>query len=360
MAEDKKPGFNVKYLLGISLVSALMFLVSALGSGYAPTFTQFVLYRLLGGIGIGIAATLSPIYIAEVSPAKLRGRFVSLNQMTIVIGILLAQLVNYLILQSHPVPEGVSGSALLETWNGTPGWRLMFAAEALPALLFFLFMFVIPNSPRWLCRVGKTEKARIVMEKIGGPQYAADSLVSITETFDESSKKHELAELIKPKMRRILIIGFTNFIFTILAMTTVDKLGRKILILWGCVGLAISYTLIGICFHQHIEGVMVLLAVLAAIACFSATLGPVMLVLISEIFPNRVRGLAASMAVLALWTANFILQYTFPIIKNAYSIAATFWVYAAVCVLGVIFIKMYIPETKGKTLEEIEASLLKS
>lgn len=389
--------FGRKKLL---IISAVMFLISALGSGYAPTFTQFVLYRLLGGIGMGIASTLSPMYIAEVSPANLRGRFVSLNQMTIVIGILLAQLVNYLILQSHPVPDGVEGAALLDTWNGTTGWRLMFAAEAIPALLFFLFMLSVPNSPRWLCRVGRTEEAKAVMARIGGPQYAADSLVSITETFDESSKQHEFAELLKPKMRRILIIGvvlaifqqwcginvvfnyahdifkeagynvsgvlfnlviigFTNFIFTVVAIATVDKLGRKVLILWGSVGLAISYTIVGICFHMHIEGVVVLLAVLAALACFSATLGPVMWVLISEIFPNRVRGLATSIAVLSLWVANFILSYTFPIIKEAFSIAATFWIYAAVCILGVIFIKMYIPETKNKTLEEIEASLLK-
>jgi len=387
--------FGRKKLLTIS---ALMFLVSALGSGYAPTFTQFVMYRLLGGIGMGIASTLSPMYIAEVSPANLRGRFVSLNQMTIVIGILLAQLVNYLILQSHPIPEGVAGAALLDTWNGQTGWRLMFAAEALPAFLFFLFMFIVPNSPRWLCRVGRTEKARSVMEKIGGSQYAADSLVSITETFDNTSTHHELGELLKPKIRRILIIGvvlaifqqwcginvvfnyahdifkaagydvsgvlfnlviigFTNFIFTVVAIATVDKLGRKILILWGSVGLAISFTFLGICFHLHLEGVIVLLAVLSALACFSATLGPVMWVLISEIFPNRIRGLATSIAVLSLWVANFILSYTFPIIKEAFSIAVTFWIYAGVCVLGVIFIKLYIPETKGKTLEEIESSL---
>ena len=387
--------FGRKKLL---IIAAMMFFVSAIGSGYAPTFTQFVLYRLLGGIGMGIASTLSPMYIAEVSPAKFRGRFVSLNQMTIVIGILLAQLVNYLILQSHPVPEGVTGAALLDTWNGQTGWRWMFAAEALPAFMFCLFMFFVPNSPRWLCRVGRIEKARSVMEKIGGTEYAADSLASITKTFNETSTHHELAELLKPKMVRILligvvlaifqqwcginivfsyahdifkaagygvdgvlfnlvIIGFTNFIFTVVAMATVDKLGRKVLILWGSAGLAMSYIVVGICFHLQIQGIVVLIAVLAAIACFSATLGPVMWVLISEIFPNRVRGLATSIAVLSLWVANFILQSTFPVIKEALSIAATFWIYAGICVLGVIFIKLFIPETKGKTLEEIESSL---
>ena len=387
--------FGRKKLL---IISAMMFLVSAIGSGYAPTFTQFVLYRLLGGIGMGIASTLSPMYIAEVSPAKFRGRFVSLNQMTIVIGILLAQLVNYLILQSHPIPDGVTGAALLDTWVGQTGWRWMFVAEAIPALLFCLFMFLVPNSPRWLCRVGKIEKAKSVMEKIGGTEYAADSLASITATFDDSSAHHEFAELLKPKMARILligvvlaifqqwcginivfsyahdifkaagysvdgvlfnlvIIGFTNFIFTVVAIATVDKWGRKGLILWGSAGLAISYVLLGFCFHMQIQGVLVLVCVLMALACFSATLGPVMWVLISEIFPNRVRGLATSIAVLSLWVANFILQSTFPLIMEALSIAATFWIYAGICVLGVIFIKLYIPETKGKTLEEIESSL---
>ena len=384
--------FGRKKLL---IISAIMFFVSAIGSGYAPTFTQFVLYRLLGGIGMGVASTLSPMYIAEVAPASLRGRFVSLNQMTIVIGILLAQLVNYLILQSHPVPEGVTGAALLETWNGQTGWRIMFVAEGLPAFLFFAFMFVVPNSPRWLCRVGRHEEAKHIMEKVGGTEYAAESLASIKETFDEDSKKHELVELLKPKVRRILIIGvilaifqqwcginvvfsyahdifkaagydvsgvlfnlviigFTNFIFTIVAMVTIDRIGRRILILWGSVGLGIAYILLGFCFYQQIQGVIVLAIVLLALACFSATLGPVMWVIISEIFPNRVRGLATSIAVLALWVANFILQYTFPIMTEAFSIAATFWVYAGICVLGVIFIKLYIPETKGKTLEEIE------
>ncbi|AQT69047.1 D-xylose transporter [Anaerohalosphaera lusitana] len=388
--------FGRKKLL---IVSAAMFFVSAIGSGYAPTFTQFVLYRLLGGIGMGFASTLSPMYIAEVSPASLRGRFVSLNQMTIVIGILLAQLVNYLILQSHPVPEGVEGAALLNTWNGQTGWRWMFAAEGIPALLFFALMFTVPNSPRWLCRAGRTEKAVTVMEKVGGAGYAGNSLASILETFDEKSRRHEVRELLKPRMRKILligivlavfqqwcginvvfnyahdifkaagynvsgvlfnlvIVGITNFAFTIVAMFTVDKIGRKSLLLWGSAGLAISFGVVGLFFHLNVQGILVLLMVLAALACFAATLGPVVWVVISEIFPNRIRGLATSIAVLSLWIGNFVLSYTFPIIQDAYSIAATFWIYAVVCVLGVVFIRIYIPETKGKTLEQIEANLL--
>lgn len=233
------------------------------------------------------------------------------------------------------------------------------------------------------------------MEKVGGAAYAAESLASINETLDEGSKKHELLELLKPNVMRILIIGIilaifqqwcginvvfnyahdifktagydvsgvlfnlvivgaTNFLFTIVAMATVDKIGRRVLILWGSVGLAIAYILLGICFYRQIQGVLVLSLVLLAIACFASTLGPVMWVIISEIFPNRVRGLATSIAVLSLWVANFVLSYTFPIMTEAFSIEATFWVYAGVCVLGALFIKFCIPETKGKTLEEIE------
>ncbi|MCF7957534.1 MAG: sugar porter family MFS transporter [Phycisphaerae bacterium] len=468
------------------ILSAVLFFISAVGTGYAPTFTAFVLFRLLGGIGMGIASTLSPMYIAEVSPASLRGRFVALNQMTIVIGILLAQLVNYIILESHPIPQALSddrtivsiindaitvqkkkaeeekSSAVLtiqtqgllseeqaervasgkflaslplsiadplainkelqkekaqvallhidglvqyydeqlnKTWNGQTGWRIMFVAEALPAFLFFFFMFFVPNSPRWLCRMGRGEKAKGIMATVGGSEYAQTNLESINQTLSSECNKNEFAELFKPKMRKIMIIGIilaifqqwcginvvfnyahdifkaagygvsgvmfnlvivgaTNFLFTIVAMLTIDKLGRRLLILWGSVGLAIAYTLVGFCYYQHLQGVVVLLLVLLAIACFSTTLGPVMWVLISEIFPNRVRGLATSIAVLSLWVANFVLNYTFPIIKDAFNIEVLFWIYAAVCVFGAIFIKYCIPETMGKTLEEIEHELV--
>jgi len=388
--------FGRKKMLSIS---AVLFFISAIGSGYAPTFTQFVIFRLLGGIGMGIASTVSPMYIAEISPEAIRGRLVSIQQLNIVIGILLAQLINYLILRSHPIAEGVSGPALLETWNGQNGWRWMFAAEGIWAFLFFVFIFMVPNSPRWLCRVGRYDDARKVLQKIGGDKYAEIYLEDIKDTLRNSHHIKEFAELLKPKMLKIMIIGvvlavfsqwcginvifnyahdifkaagydvsgalfnllvvgITNFTFTIVAMVTVDKLGRKILILLGSVTLGIAFVLVGVCFHIQSQGIHVLVFVLLAIAFFASTIGPVTWVLISELFPNRIRGLATSIAVLCLWIANFVLALTFPSLNTYFGSAQTFWLYAGICFAGSLFIVFWVPETKGKTLEQIERELV--
>ena len=376
-------------------ISAVLFFISAIGSGYAPTFALFVIFRLLGGIGMGVASTVSPMYIAEVSPEKIRGRLVSIQQLNIVIGILLAQLINYLILQSHPIDEGISGIALLDTWNGQIGWRWMFAAEGIWAFLFFVCLFAVPNSPRWLCRVERDGDAGNVLQKIGGDRYAEFYLADIKDTLKDSHHIREFAELLKPKMLKILIIGMTisifsqwcginvifnyahdifkaagydvsgvlfnllivgltNFLFTIVAMATIDKLGRKLLIFAGAITLGISFTALGFCFHTQSQGIHVLALVLLSIAFFASSIGPVTWVLLSEIFPNRIRGLATSIAVLAMWIANFILALTFPSLNAYLGMAGTFWIYAGVCIAGALFIKFYVPETKGKTLEQIE------
>lgn len=380
-------------------MAGLFFLVSAIGSGYAPTFTQFVLYRLLGGIGMGMASTLSPMYIAEVSPASMRGRFVSLNQLTIVLGILFAQLVNYLILNSHPIPEGIMGENLLNTWNGQTGWRLMFAAEGVPAFIFMVSMLFAPASPRWLVKKGRDEEAHGVLGKIGGNDYADEALKYIEDTLGAEQKKAGIKDLLAPRMKKILliglaiaiyqqwcginvifnyasdifkaagyemqgilfnlvIIGLTNLTFTFVGMKLVDSLGRKPLMLAGSIGLGIAHVLIGSCYFFNISGLYVFVFALAAVACFAATLGPVAWVLLSELFPNRIRGIAMSLAVLSLWVANFVLSFTFPILKDAFGPTYTFWIYAVICALGVVFVKTFIPETKGKTLEEIELELV--
>ena len=381
------------------LISAVLFFVSAIGSGYAPTFIQFVIYRLIGGIGMGIASTISPMYIAEISPERIRGKLVSIQQLNIVIGILLAQLINYLILQSHPISDGVTGQALLETWNGQTGWRWMFAAEGICAFLFFAFLFFVPNSPRWLCRIERDDKAKNVLEKIGGCEYAKFYLADIKDTLKNSHHIKEYAELIKPKMLKILfigitiavfsqwcginvifnyahdifkaagydvsgvlfnllIVGLTNFVFTIVAMVTIDKLGRKKLILAGSITLGIAFVLVGACFHNQSQGIHVLVLVLLAIAFFASTIGPVTWVMISELFPNRIRGIATSIAVLALWIANFALALTFPSLNTYLGPAKTFWIYAGICFAGSLFIIFYVPETKQKTLEQIERELV--
>jgi len=379
-------------------LSGLFFLISAFGSGYAPTFTQFVLYRLLGGIGMGMASTLAPMYIAEVSPASMRGRMVSLNQLTIVLGILFAQLINYLILNSHPIPEGIMGDALLNTWNGQTGWRLMFAAEGVPAFIFMVWMLFVPPSPRWLVKKSRDQKAHKVLSKIGGKEYADEALKHIEDTLGTDQKSAGFGELLAPQMRKILliglviavyqqwcginvifnyasdifkaagyemegilfnliVIGITNLIFTFVGMKLIDSLGRKPLMLAGSIGLGIAHILIGWCYYADVSGLYVFAFALAAVACFAATLGPVAWVLISEIFPNRIRGVAMSLAVLSLWIANFVLSFTFPILKETLGPAYTFWIYAAICAMGAVFVNKYIPETKGKTLEEIEQTL---
>ena len=377
------------------LLSAALFFISAIGSGYAPTFTLFVVYRILGGIGMGIASTVSPMYIAEMAPEDIRGRLVSLQQLTIVIGILLAQAVNYLILQSHPLPEGIGGAALLETWNGQTGWRRMFAAEGIWALLFFVALFAVPDSPRWLCRAGRGAAAETILRRIGGEAYAARCVAEIQATLQNARQLREWPELRKPGMRRVLavgiviavfsqwcginvifnyahdifkaagynvsgvlfnllVVGITNFLFTLVAMATIDRLGRKFLILRGAVALGLSFAALGFCFHLKSQGIHVLALVLLSIAFFASTIGPVTWVLLSEMFPNRIRGLATSLAVFAMWVANFLLAQTFPSLNASLGAAGTFWIYAGVCLLGALFIQRSVFETRGKTLEQIE------
>jgi len=388
--------FGRKRMLSIS---AVLFLISAIGSGYAPSFDQFVVYRILGGIGMGMASTVAPMYIAELAPEKIRGRLVAIQQLNIVIGILLAQLINFLISASHPIPEGVSGAALLDTWNGQVGWRLMFAAEGIWALLFFVCLFFVPDSPRWLCRMSRTDQAKAVLERIGGSAYADRVLADIQSTVAGAQHARELPELLKPRMLRVLligigvavfsqwcginvifnyahdifkaagydvsgvmfnllIVGLTNFAFTLVAMATIDKLGRKRLILFGAITLGISFATLGYFFHTGSQGVHVLTLVLLSIAFFASSIGPVTWVLLSEMFPNRIRGLATSIAVLAMWIANFVLAQTFPSLSASLGQAGTFWIYAGICLLGTFFILFYVPETKGKTLEAIERELV--
>ena len=315
------------------------------------------------------------------------------------IGILLAQLINYLISQSHPIPEGVTGAGLLETWNGQTGWRLMFAAEGLWASLFFVCLFTVPNSPRWLCRVERHDAAEEVLRRVGGSEYARHYLADIRETLKGSHHSSELAELMKPRMLRILligitvavfsqwcginvifnyahdifkaagynvsgvlfnllIIGLTNFLFTLVAMATIDKFGRKKLIFLGALTLGVSFSILGGFFHAGTQGVHVLVMVLLSIAFFASSIGPVTWVLLSEMFPNRIRGLATSFAVLAMWIANFILALTFPSLNANLGSAGTFWIYAGICLAGTVFIARFVPETKGKTLEQIERDLI--
>jgi sugar porter (SP) family MFS transporter len=386
--------FGRKRLL---ILSALFFAASAIGAGLATTFSILVWFRLIGGIGIGLASNLSPMYIAEVSPASLRGKFVSINQLTIVIGVLAAQTVNWII--AEPVPAGSSAQDILSSWNGQVGWRWMFAAQSFPALLFFFLMLFVPESPRWLVRKGAADRAKQTLRRVGGLGYAEEALLKIKESLSDESEKVNFGELLEPGMLRILALGvflavfqqwcgintvfyyaeeiFTAagyevgdillnivitgsvmLVFTLIAIQKVDQWGRRILMLIGAAGLSVSYLLIGLSYRLNIQGLPVLVLVVIAIAFYSFTLAPVTWVLISEIFPNRIRGAAVSIAVFALWTGCLTLTYTFPFLNETLGTANTYWMYAAICAFGFLVLKSKLPETKGRTLEEIEAELL--
>jgi len=337
--------------------SALLFTVSAVGTGAADNFTIFVIYRLVGGVGIGMAALLSPIYIAEISPARLRGLFVSINQLTIVIGILLAQIVNYFIAEN--VPDDFTNEQILNSWNGQMGWRWMFWAETILSTSFFFLVFLIPESPRWLVKADKGEKALKVLSKVGGREFAVKIRGEIKETLRNETAKIDLRELKQPKILKILMIGavfailqqmcginvifiysdeiFTNagygvnamlfniimtgsvnLLFTLIALGVIDSWGRRLLMMLGYGLLAIIYIFFGLFYKLGLTGV------------------------------------AMSIGTFALWASSFITTYSFPIINKTFKASGTFWIYAGVCIIGFLFVFRFLPETKGKTLEEIE------
>ena len=379
------------------IVAAVIFLASAIGTGAFNNFSLFIVARLVGGIAIGIASALSPMYIAEVAPAHVRGKLVTLNQMTIVFGILGAQIVNRLL--AEPIPEGMTDAEMMASWNVQMGWRWMFWAEAIPAALFLLLTFVIPESPRWLTMVGRTEKAFAVFSKIGGNDYASESISSIRS----AEKKEENAGLatlftrhyklvltlgiviavfqqwcgtnvifnyaqeifsaagypLGDMLFNIVVTGIANVVFTFVALFTVEKLGRRKLMLIGALGLALIYLTLGTCYFFQVSGVMMIVCVVAAIACYAMTLGPITWVLLSELFPNNVRAIAMAVCTFALWTGCFTLTYSFPILNAWLGSYGTFWLYAGICLAGYLFFLRTLPETKGKSLEELEKELVK-
>lgn len=386
--------FGRKKLL---VISAFLFAVTSIGNGLATNFTVFVAWRILGGVAIGLASNLSPMYIAEIAPAGMRGKLVSINQLTIVIGVLAAQLVNWSLVRD--LPQGATDEFIRNSWFGQSGWRWMFALTAAPAVLFFVGMFLVPESPRWLAKNGKPEMAKVILKKIGGENYAVNALKEIEGTLVNEIAKVNFGDLFQPKMLKVLFLGVVlamfqqwcginsifnyaeeifraagydistvlkniawtgsvNLAFTFVALGAVDRLGRRPLMLMGAAGLAVIYGILGLCFHAKMTGLPLLLLVLAAIASYSMSLAPITWVVISEIFPNRIRGAAMAIAVAALWFACFLLTYFFPILNADLGAAGTFWLYAAICVVGFIFIWFMLPETKNKSLEEIERELV--
>jgi MFS transporter, SP family, arabinose:H+ symporter len=366
------------------MTAAILFALSAVGSALAHKLSFFIGYRIIGGFGVGIASMLSPMYISEVSPAASRGRLVSYNQLAIVIGILLAFISNALLVGS-----------------GENNWRWMLAVMGLPAILFFIFLFFAPESPRWLVQKGYSDKAFKILERINGTKLAGEELVTIEESIKEEQDSGTFREVFSGKLRPILfvgvflcvfsqitginsimyyapvilqsigagassaviqtaIIGGCNLIFTFVAISLIDRLGRKPLLIGGVSGMIISLTLIAVAFYfKKYQGYLILLLILTYIASFSASLGPVTWVLVSEIFPNKLRSKAMSVAIVSLWLANFLLILIFPVILNRFGGATAFLIFDLMCMILLLFTLFRIPETRGKSLEELERILVK-
>jgi len=365
------------------LFAALLFFISAIGSALSEHLNIFIIFRFFGGIAVGTASMLAPMYISEISPADKRGSLVSLNQLAIVIGILIAFFSNYLL-----------------SSTGGNNWRWMLAVMGLPALFFFVTLLFIPESPRWLIQKGKKKEAYNIMEKISGTELAKIELDEVERSVTSENKgsyREVFSKRISPLiwmgivvavfsqvtginsimyyapmifaktgigMNNALIqtiaIGAVNLIFTLVAIRYIDRFGRKPLLIIGSIGMAISLFIIAIAFYLHqFGGILILLFVLIYIASFAASLGPVTWVFVAEIYPNRLRSEAMSVAVVFLWAAVFIVSLLFPYMLNVLGGGTAFLIFGIMCLIYLVFLFAKVPETKGKSLEELEKILIK-
>ena len=375
------------------MIAAVLFLVSAVGTAVPPTLFWFDLFRLLGGIGVGAASMCSPMYIAEISPARIRGRMVSLNQLAIVFGMLAVYFVNY-----HIASLGD------EAWNVQTGWRWMFGSEAIPAVALLFLLLLVPESPRWLTQQGRHAEAVEVLTRINGPAQAEREMAEIELAI--ASESSSLKQLLLPGMRlalalgvvlavlqqvtginvflyfapeifknmsgaessaallQTIVVGAVNMLFTVVAIWTVDRWGRKPLMILGFSGMGICLLFLGLAAYLQRTDTWVLVCMLGYIASFALSVGPVTWVILSEIFPTRIRGRAMAIATVCLWTANLAVSQTFPMLdKNEWLIAKfrhafPFWLYGAFCLVAIVVVIGWVPETKGRTLEEIEKTWL--
>ncbi|WP_216368558.1 sugar porter family MFS transporter [Limnovirga soli] len=368
----------------VLMLSALLFAISSVGTAMPPNLTFFVVFRLIGGMGIGIASMLSPMYISEMAPADIRGKLIAVFQLGVVTGILLIYFVN----------AGIAGM-YNEAWNITTGWRYMFGSGLIPSVIFVLLLFTVPESPRWLAKQKRNEEALDILTKINGQEKANQELAEINASLADDTSL-TLAEMMKPGLRRALfigvvlaifsqvtginaimyyapeifkstgdgsnsalmqtvLVGIINVAFTLVAIRYVDKLGRKALLLIGIAGMAICLLAVGSAFYFEMQkGYLVLIAILGYIACFATSLGPLTFVVIAEIFPTKARGTAMSVAVFVLWSAVFLVSQTFPILMGSIGNAFTFWIYMLMAIGAFLFVWKMVPETKEKTLEEIQ------
>lgn len=345
------------------ITASILFLTSALATGAFNNFFMFNAARFWGGIGIGLASALSPMYIAEVAPAEIRGKLVSLNQMTIVFGILGAQIVNMLLAQNVGDVQDI-----LNTWNGQWGWRWMFWAEAVPACLFLILAFFIPESPRFLAMkvnggqstVNGENRLRQVFSKKYSKIIVLGLVIAVFQQWCGTNVIFNYAEEIfkgagynvDSMFINIVVTGIANVLFTFVAIFTVEKWGRRKLMLIGAGGLGLIYLTLGCCYYMQVEGLFMVILVVMAISCYAMTLGPITWVLLSEIFPDRIRGVAMAICTFALWVGCCTLTFTFPSLNAALGTYGTFWIYSGVCVVSFVYLFKMCPETKGRDLEE--------
>ena len=347
--------------------AAVLFTVSAIGTGLFDDFTLFNIARFIGGVGIGVASALSPMYIAEVSPAHIRGRMVSLNQMTIVLGILGAQIVNMLLARDTSIVENAA-------WNLEWGWRWMFWAETVPAGLFLVMSFFIPESPVYQQMKAATmsqhtgQKAGLneLMESKYSKVLLLGLVIAVFQQWCGTNVIFNYAQEIfvgagydvDGMFIDIVITGIANVVFTFVALYTIEKWGRRTLMLIGAGGLGLIYLTLGTCYFLEVKGVMMVVLVVTAISVYAMTLGPVTWTLLAEIFPNQIRGVAMAVCTFALWVGCCTLTFSFPSMNAALGSSGTFWIYSAICVCAFIFLWRHCPETKGKTLEQLEKELV--
>ena len=347
------------------MLSAVLFTISAIATGLFNDFTMFNIARFIGGVGIGVASALAPMYIAEVSPPDIRGRMVSLNQMTIVLGILSAQVVNMLLARDTTVAES-------QAWNVEWGWRWMFWAETIPAALFLVMSFFIPESPvfQQLKASSKTEKKektglRELFKKKYGRVLLLGLVIAVFQQWCGTNVIFNYAQEIfvaagfdvDGMFINIVITGIANVVFTFVALYTIEKWGRRTLMLIGAGGLGLIYLTLGTCYFVGMEGFGMVALVVAAISVYAMTLGPVTWTLLAEIFPHRVRGIAMATCTFALWVGCCTLTFSFPSMNAALGSSGTFWIYSAICCCAFIYLLRNCPETKGKSLEDLEKEL---
>lgn len=388
-------------------LASVLFFLSALGSFYPeflffdygkPTFDLFIafnLYRILGGIGVGLASAVCPMYIAEIAPSNIRGKLVSCNQFAIIFGMLVVYFVNYMILGDHQNPillkDEITGvlsvSPESDPWTVATGWRYMFVSEAFPAALFGTLLFFVPKTPRYLVLINQHERAFSILEKINGKSKATEILSDIKSSAQEKTEKlltYGIAVVVigimlsvfqqaiginavlyyAPRifesagaegggMMQTVIMGVVNIIFTLVAIFTVDKLGRKPLLIIGSIGMAVGAFAVALCDSYGIKGIVPVLSVIVYAAFFMMSWGPICWVLISEIFPNTIRGKAIAVAVAFQWIFNYIISSSFPALYD-FSPMFAYSLYGSICVIAALFVWRFVPETKGKTLEEME------